>query len=85
MSVWNKIDETRLREMRSSGMTTREIADEFGITATQVGYCCSVLGIPSSIGTRIRSRETRRSKDWQEEARLASDLLANALRGRAKA
>lgn len=74
MSTWDKIDELRLREMRASGVTVREIATELGLTAPQVRYCCKVLDIPCGGVTRSLG------DDWEKDAKLGSQLLLQALR-----
>ena len=67
------IDENRLRDMRAMGLTTAEIASEFGTSMHKIRHLCLAIGIPSP-------NSKGGSVDWTTNARRSSWRLIRAIR-----
>lgn len=83
MKHWTEIDETQLRQMRASGMRSREIADELGVPSPMVLRACKEWDIPSPLGANASRNSPRQGgkndADWRDAAERASQALARAI------
>lgn len=87
MKPWDTIDETRLREMRASGMTNLNIAREFGVSPRWIEYRCKDLNIASAFGIKgglqmgapMAKAAARYHKGWETQAVDATQCLLAAI------
>lgn len=76
---WDHIDETRLREMRESGMTVPQIADAINVPQRHVTARCRDLKIGAS-AKAPQGGSGPGVKGWEWDARKSEARFLSALR-----